>query len=337
MIGYVTLAVVMGLLAVVFGVIAILAWKKYKIFRSKWENEENRTHLLKNKNEELVAELNGKNQQLAIYNEDFNSIEEMKRTKSAMERNNGELIESNSRLLAESKVLRDEYYKAQNSFQEVINQRDALLEEVRQIEGRIPPASNEREALERALQKLREADVLLMQEHKQTLIRLEQERNELANQSGFVLRFTGKEAAEIRALKPILELLSNPAPLNKAIYEMYYRDNMKVLLGQAGLLERKTGIYRLWQEMDDGSIVNYVGQSVDIGERWYQHLKRFVGSEPATGVRLYKDERVDLEKLHWEVLEVFTQEQLDAIPKLMNDRERYWIEFYNGMGGWNSK
>lgn len=191
----------------------------------------------------------------------------MKRTKSAMERNNGELVESNSRLLAESKVLRDEYYKAQNSFQEVINQRDALLEEVRQIEGRIPPASNEREALERALQKLREADVLLMQEHKQTLIRLEQERNELANQSGFVLRFTGKEAAEIRALKPILELLANPAPLNKAIYEMYYRDKMKVLLGQAGLLERKTGIYRLWQEMDDGSIVNYVGQSVDIGER----------------------------------------------------------------------
>ena len=54
-------------------------------------------------------------------------------------------------------------------------------------------------------------------------------------------------------------------------------------------------------------------------------------------MRLYKDERVDLEKLHWEVLEVFTEDQLNAIPKLLNDRERYWIEFYNGMGGWNSK
>ena len=223
--------------------------------------------MLKSKNEELVTELNGKNQQLAVYNEDFSSIEEMKRAKSAMERNNGELVESNSRLLAESKVLRDEYYKTQNSFQEVINQRDALLEEIRQIECRIPPVSNEREALERALQKLREADVLLMQEHKQVLIRLDQEKKKESGAQGYLLTFTGKEAAEIRALRPILELLSNPAPLNKAIYEMYYRDKMKTLLGQAGLLERKTGIYRLWQEMDDGSIVNYVGQSVDIGER----------------------------------------------------------------------
>ena len=52
-------------------------------------------------------------------------------------------------------------------------------------------------------------------------------------------------------------------------------------------------------------------------------MKRFVGSEPVTGVRLYKDERVDLEKLHWEVLEVFTEDQLNAVPKLLNDRERY--------------
>ena len=111
------------------------------------------------------------------------------------------------------------------------------------------------------------------------------------------LSFTAREKLELGQLKDVIGLLSNPAPLNKAIYEMYYRDKIKTLLAEKGLDSRKSGIYRLWMIIDDIEY-SYVGQSVDIGERWIQHLKRLVGSEPATGIKLYKDERINLSELN---------------------------------------
>lgn len=80
--------------------------------------------------------------------------------------------------------------------------------------------------------------------------------------------------------------LTNPTPLYKAIYELYLRGVVKELgvkLGAVGIC----GIYKITNVVD-GKV--YVGQSVDIAERWKQHIKRGSKCEVGTlaGAGLYE-------------------------------------------------
>ena len=131
-----------------------------------------------------------------------------------------------------------------------------------------------------------------MAHHRECLVRSYEENN---GKFG-VLEFDDREIAELKELSRVMGLLSNPMPLNKVIYEMYYRGKLKTMMANLGIGSRVCGIYRLYVVGEDGAEISYVGQSVDISNRWYQHLKRFVGSEPATGIKLYKS-RIDLSKL----------------------------------------
>lgn len=82
-------------------------------------------------------------------------------------------------------------------------------------------------------------------------------------------------------------------------------------------LSGKTGIYRLVSKKDD--TVSYVGQACDIKERWYQHIKKMVGVDVPGNEKLYKVGRPD--ELKWSVIELVGREDL-------NERERYWIEYF---------
>lgn len=145
--------------------------------------------------------------------------------------------------------------------------------------------------------------------------------------SGWSIELDAYQTFELDELRPVLKKLKNPAPLAKAIWEMYYRDEMKDMINRAGLSKRVTGIYRIWDKDDEK--LCYVGKSVDIGERWMQHGKRLVGAEPITGIKLYSSGLV-LENLKWEVLEVCGED-------VLGEKERYWIEYYDARKGLNSK
>lgn len=85
--------------------------------------------------------------------------------------------------------------------------------------------------------------------------------------------------------------LANPVPLYKAIYEIYFRGPVKELgvkLGVVGVC----GIYKITNVVS-GKV--YVGQSVDIAERWKQHIKRGTKCEVGTlaGAGLYEAMFVD--------------------------------------------
>ena len=145
--------------------------------------------------------------------------------------------------------------------------------------------------------------------------------------SGWSIELDPYQAFELDELRPVLKKLKNPAPLAKAIWEMYYRDEMKDMINRAGLNKRVTGIYRIWDKDDEK--LCYVGKSVDIGERWMQHGKRLVGAEPITGIKLYSSGLI-LENLKWEVLEECNED-------VLGEKEKYWIEYYDARKGLNSK
>lgn len=88
-------------------------------------------------------------------------------------------------------------------------------------------------------------------------------------------------------------------------------------------------IYKLTLISDPN--VCYVGQAVDLKERWYTHIKKMVGAEVKGGEKLYNRGYTPSD-FTWSVLE------WDLGKGVLDERERYWIDFFGGVElGLNSK
>lgn len=79
-------------------------------------------------------------------------------------------------------------------------------------------------------------------------------------------------------------------------------------------LARK-GIYRLILKKDEN--ICYVGQAVNIKDRWYQHIKKMIGVE-SKGMEKVYDYRP--EDFYWTVIEFDSKD--------LNDSEHYWIDYF---------
>lgn len=69
-------------------------------------------------------------------------------------------------------------------------------------------------------------------------------RAETSNQGGSKLELEDYEKLEIEALEKVIPMLRNPLALNKAIYEIYFRQRMK-RLRELLQVDGKTGVYRV--------------------------------------------------------------------------------------------
>lgn len=114
--------------------------------------------------------------------------------------------------------------------------------------------------------------------------------------------------AEISGLYP--ELTKDMATIEwKKIWLPKFQD----LVNTANLAVR--GIYRLVLKRDEN--ISYVGQAVNIKERWYEHVKKMLGADTKGTEKLYNYRPEDF---YWTVLETNTSD--------LNSAERYWIEYY---------
>lgn len=105
--------------------------------------------------------------------------------------------------------------------------------------------------------------------------------------------------------------------LNTIKWKKIWLPKVQGIVGQEKL-DGKMGIYRLVLKEDEG--VCYIGQAVNIKERWYQHIRKMLGVDNRGNEKLYKYSDPGL--FVWEVVEeVKDRGKLD-------ERERYWIEFY---------
>ena len=98
-------------------------------------------------------------------------------------------------------------------------------------------------------------------------------------------------------------------------------------LGSA--IDKVRGIYRLvlkgtksWvvgiDPHDAPILASYVGQAVDIKERWYQHVKKMVGVMSKGNERLYNYRPEDFD---WCIVQQGSNVDL-------NESEKYWIDYY---------
>lgn len=144
------------------------------------------------------------------------------------------------------------------------------------------------------------------------------------------LGLTDRDRGDLDELMRVCGKLRNPVPVYKAIYDVYFKTSVGVMAQDIGA-NGVCGIYLL-TDRTNGKV--YVGQSVNIGDRWRQHVRRGCGAEVGTiaGGKLYG---AMMEHGVWnfkfEVLEVVDKDSL-------TEREKYWIHYFNSVeNGYNSK
>ena len=134
------------------------------------------------------------------------------------------------------------------------------------------------------------------------------------------LQLSDIDVEEIQRIRSIEPYLRKKEPLNKVVWKVYYEKPYTDLIGRVVGQGRKTGIYKI-TNLENGMC--YVGQAVDIAERWKQHIKRGIGADPPTQNKLYPAMlAIGVENFTFEIIE-----QCDGSK--LSEREQYWQDFYH--------
>ena len=120
---------------------------------------------------------------------------------------------------------------------------------------------------------------------------------------------------EIYELRKITPTLKNSEPLMKAIWKIYYEKPYTDLVGRVVGNGKHTGIYKITNIENK---MCYVGQAVDIADRWKTHIKRGIGAEAPGNNKLYPAMlSFGVENFTFEILEECDRSKL-------SEREDYW-------------
>ena len=144
----------------------------------------------------------------------------------------------------------------------------------------------------------------------------------------YKLSINDADLADVKMLENLKTSFHKPVVLSKLIWTQYFQKQMTELCDR--VLGKKTvcGIYKITNLLTEQC---YIGQSVNISDRWKQHCKCGLGIEASATNILYNSMQRD--KI-WN----FTFELLQECPKeLLNEKERFWINMYqSNMFGYNS-
>ena len=124
---------------------------------------------------------------------------------------------------------------------------------------------------------------------------------------------------DIQELKDVMKKLNQPEVLGKLIWKVYYEKAYTDLCGRL-FTKPVMGIYMITNLKNE---MCYVGQAVNIQERWRQHIKRAIGAETPTQNKLYPAmAKFGAENFTFQVIEEITDRNL------LDEREDYWQDFY---------
>ena len=143
---------------------------------------------------------------------------------------------------------------------------------------------------------------------------------EIAEQLDFYkLSLTTLELEDVKKLNSIKYSLHQPIILNKLIWSTYFQKQTTDMCNRILGKDRICGIYKITNLETKQS---YIGQSVDVAQRWKDHVKCGLGIEASATNRLYKAMQEDgVWNFTFELLETCSRDEL-------NEKERLWIAMY---------
>ena len=154
----------------------------------------------------------------------------------------------------------------------------------------------------------------------------EQEKKEKIN--FYKLSITDADLVDVKMLESLKVSFHKPVVLSKLIWTQYFQKQMTELCDR--VLGKKVicGIYKITNLLTEQC---YIGQSVNVADRWKQHCKCGLGIQASATNVLYNAMQKDGV---WN----FTFELLEECPRnLLNEKEKFWIQMYQSNNfGYNS-
>lgn len=253
----------------------------------------------------------------------------------------------------ESKILNEYYEKIKDTEKEWRNLQQKTKEATDSFENltKTLKEAQERElkicyenGLEEVKRKLLKADAELNANYQQNRLKYDKEiseiKNELAifkaarqaiiddqkrqeemeaNKSFYMLQIREFDKLDIEQLRLIEPKLHNKEILNKLIWSTYYQTPYKDLVGRIFGTNKVSGIYKITC-VNNGKI--YIGKSVDVANRWAEHIKSSLEIGTIAKNQLYTlMKEKGAENFTFELLEEANKDKL-------LERESYWIKFY---------
>ena len=298
--------------------------KKNKAIEEENLNIEVRNKKLTQANEDLQFKREKLQEQVAETQSEYDTISARK----------DEIKNSLNDLEEQSKTAAEKFYEnarknAQEAFEQEIQNLILNLEQEREEAKNTYLATTQECALEfqkeinEKKQELIKIQTILDQEKEKVDIAVEtaKRQQEKENQQDFYrITLSYDDISEIKHLREVLPFLRDKAPLNKVIYKVYYEKPLSDMIGRVVGTGQHTGIYKI-TNIDLQKC--YVGQAVDIANRWRQHVKRGVGAEDWTRNKLYPAMyELGVENFTFEIIEECERSKL-------NEREDYWQEFFH--------
>lgn len=135
----------------------------------------------------------------------------------------------------------------------------------------------------------------------------------------FRLILSDNDLSDVKRLKEVEPFLINKEVLAKLIWKTYYERPYGEMCNRVLGPGIKMGIYKITNLENN---MPYIGQSVNIRERWREHIKAGLGINSSNN-RLYTAmKQFGPENFTFELLEECDRSQL-------NQKERYWIDFFH--------
>ena len=141
-----------------------------------------------------------------------------------------------------------------------------------------------------------------------------------AERDFYRLNISDEDLTEVEKIRDITPYFRNPEVLGKAVWSAYFQKPYQDLIARQFNSSKPSGIYKITC-LHNSKI--YIGQSVNVPNRFSEHIKRGLGAEPVTRNRLYSEMK------KWGV-ENFIFELLEEVPRdKLDERERFWIEYFH--------
>lgn len=144
----------------------------------------------------------------------------------------------------------------------------------------------------------------------------------------YKLSVSSIDLEDIEKLNSMKLMLHNPIILSKLIWTTYFQKQTTEMCNRILGTSKICGIYKITNLKTKQC---YVGQSVDVAQRWKDHVKCGLGIEASATNKLYNAMQKDgVWSFSFELLEECPRERL-------NEAEKRWIEIYQSSEiGYNS-
>ena len=139
-------------------------------------------------------------------------------------------------------------------------------------------------------------------------------------QDFYRIQIDPNEINDIEILRDTARRLQRPEIINKIIWSGYYQKPLAELRKRIIPKDKVSGIYKITR-IKTGEV--YIGQAVDVSDRWASHVKTALGVGTLASSQLHRVMNLD-------GCENFLFELLEETPKdKLKERESYYIDFYD--------